>query len=132
MPNNGVRDVAVTSRTAHPRFMSTGVTFSRATNADSPVAQEIVGEALDDHGLGRLLNTSDKDLLDLEGHHDARGGVFELTHHHSIDGPVGVLGWRPGGNGTIELKKVYLRRWHQPHRSSEQNGSGRPDMCPSV
>lgn len=26
------------------------------------------------------------------------------------DEPVGVLGWRPGANGTVELKKVYLRR----------------------
>lgn len=92
------------------RAMSTAVTFTRATNVDCATAQEIVAEALADHGLGLLLHTSDKDLLDLESHYDARGGVFELIHHVSIDGPVGVLGWRPGGDGTVELKKVYLRR----------------------
>lgn len=86
------------------------VEFRRATNADCAIAQEIVREALGDHGLDILLDTSDKDLRDLEAHYDARGGAFELVFVAGRDEPVGVLGWRPGVNGTVELKKVYLRR----------------------
>jgi putative acetyltransferase len=86
------------------------IEFRRATNADCALAQEIVHEALGDHGLGILLDTSDKDLRDLEGHYDARGGAFELIFVADRDAPIGVLGWRPGVNGTVELKKVYLRR----------------------
>jgi GNAT superfamily N-acetyltransferase len=84
--------------------------FRRATNADRTTAQAIVREALAEHGLGLLLETSDKDLLDLEAHYDARGGAFELIYAAPNDEPVGVLGWRPGANRTVELKKVYLRR----------------------
>jgi GNAT superfamily N-acetyltransferase len=86
------------------------IEFRRATNADSAVAQDIVREALGDHGLGLLLDTSDKDLRDLEAHYDARGGAFELIFVEGRDEPIGVLGWRPGMDGTVELKKVYLRR----------------------
>ena len=86
------------------------IEFRRATNADCAVAQDIVDEALGDHGLGILIETSDKDLLDLEGHYDARGGAFELIFVAGREEPIGVLGWRPGMDGTVELKKVYLRR----------------------
>jgi GNAT superfamily N-acetyltransferase len=86
------------------------IEFRRATNADCAVAQGIVHEALGDHGLGILLDTSDKDLRDLEGHYDGRGGAFELIFVAGRDEPIGVLGWRPGVDGTVELKKVYLRR----------------------
>ena len=86
------------------------IEFRRATNADCAVAQDIVHEALSDHGLGILLDTSDKDLRDLEGHYDVRGGAFELIFVAGRDDPIGVLGWRPGVDGTVELKKVYLRR----------------------
>src|SRR5512132_1500522 len=89
---------------------TTKLEFRRATNADCVIAQAIVREALADHGLGLLLETSDKDLLDLEAHYDARGGVFELISVAPNDEPIGVLGWRPGANGTVALKKVYLRR----------------------
>jgi putative acetyltransferase len=89
---------------------SPAIEFRRATNADCAVAQDVVHEALGDHGLGLLLDTSDKDLRDLEGHYDARGGAFELIFVAGRDEPIGVLGWRPGADGTVELKKVYLRR----------------------
>ena len=86
------------------------VEFRRASNADCAIAQAIVRDALRDHGLDLLLDTSDKDMRDLEAHYDARGGAFELIYGPSSDEPIGVLGWRPGEAGTLELKKVYLRR----------------------
>jgi GNAT superfamily N-acetyltransferase len=91
------------------------VTFRRATNADVAVAQAIVRAALGEYGLDLLLETSDKDLLDLEGHYDAHGGAFELISLGSSGEPIGVLGWRPGSAGTMELKKVYLLRSARGH-----------------
>lgn len=82
------------------------VTFRRASNRDREVALQIVDRALRDYGLQALPATSDRDLLDLEQHYDARGGGFELVE---ADGElVGVLGWRRAGDGVFELKKLYL------------------------
>jgi putative acetyltransferase len=104
---NTVRDAARAASTA--LGVKPAIEFWRATNADCAVAQAIVHEALADHGLGVLLDTSDKDLRDLEAHYDARGGAFELIYLAGRDEPIGVLGWRPGVDRTLELKKVYLR-----------------------
>lgn len=103
-----IHDVAVRARRALVGHVS--IRFRRASNADCLVAQAIVREALADHGLDLLLDTSDKDLHDLEANYDARGGAFELIYTSTSDEPIGVLGWRPGVGGTLELKKVYLRR----------------------
>lgn len=88
-----------------------GVTFRRATNGDRQTAQRLVDGALREYGLHVLLDTSDVDLTDLEGHYDARGGRFELLESNSGD-PLGVLGWRPAadddGARVVELKKLYL------------------------
>jgi GNAT superfamily N-acetyltransferase len=82
------------------------VTFRRATNRDLEAAQQVVDRALRDYGLHVLLDSSDVDLTDLEQHYDARGGCFELME---VAGEViGVLGWRPAGDGVVELKKLYL------------------------
>ena len=90
--------------------LTANLEFRRASNADCLAAQDIVREALGDHGLGLLLDTSDKDLRDLEANYDARGGAFELIFIAASDEPIGVLGWRPGVDGTVELKKIYLLR----------------------
>jgi putative acetyltransferase len=82
------------------------VTFRRASNRDCKIAFQIVDRALRDYGLEAVLERADRDLTDLELHYDARGGGFELIE---ADGePVGVLGWRPAGDGVFELKKLYL------------------------
>jgi putative acetyltransferase len=107
MPPNDISSIQGAAMTER---LAANLEFRRATNADLAIAQAIVREALNDQGLGLLLETSDKDLLDLEAHYDARGGAFELIYAGSSDQPVGVLGWRPGVSGTLELKKVYLRR----------------------
>jgi putative acetyltransferase len=82
------------------------IVFRRATRADSPAAMQLVDQALRDYGLYAVPEAGDVDLTDLEQHYDAHGGCFELIE---IDGKlVGVVGWRPVGDGVIELKKVYL------------------------
>ena len=83
------------------------VTFRRATNRDREVAARVVDEAQREYGLHVLPDSSDVDLTDLEAHYDARGGRFEILE--GADGEVlGVLGWRPAGDGVVELKKLYL------------------------
>jgi ribosomal protein S18 acetylase RimI-like enzyme len=108
-------DVRALARRVRSALGRSTVTFRRATNADVAVAQAIVREALGNHGLDLLLETSDKDLLDLERHYDAHGGAFELISLGSSGDPVGVLGWRPGFAGTMEINKVYLLRSARGH-----------------
>ena len=98
------------SRTQRALAPASRIQFRRATNADCSVAQSIVREALAEYGLDLLLDTSDKDLRDLEAHYDALGGAFELISVSGREEPVGVLSWRPGVGDTLELKKVYLLR----------------------
>lgn len=85
--------------------------FRRATNSDRQTAQRLVDAALREYGLHVLLDSSDIDLTDLEGHYDLRGGRFELLESASSE-PLGVLGWRPAadddGACVVELKKLYL------------------------
>lgn len=80
--------------------------FRRASNQDLALVQHIVDEALREHGLGVLLDSSDVDLTDIERHYDQRGGTFEIIE--TDGGALGVLGWRPTETGLCELKKLYL------------------------
>lgn len=82
------------------------VAFRRATRGDSPAALQLVDRALRDYGLYAVPDAGDVDLTDLEQHYDARGGCFELIEAGGEI--VGVVGWRPAGDGVIELKKLYL------------------------
>jgi GNAT superfamily N-acetyltransferase len=80
--------------------------FRRATRRDGPVAMQLVDRALREYGLYAVPDAGDIDLADLEQHYDARGGCFELIEAGGE--VVGVVGWRPAGDGVIELKKLYL------------------------
>jgi GNAT superfamily N-acetyltransferase len=82
------------------------VAFRRATRADSPIALQLVDRALREYGLYAAPDAGDIDLTDLERHYDARGGCFELIEAGGE--VIGVVGWRPAGDGAIELKKLYL------------------------
>src|ERR1051325_10239651 len=82
------------------------VMIRRASNRDREIAFQIVDRALRDYGLEAVLERADRDLSDLAQHYDARGGGFELIE---LGGEaVGVVGWRPAGDGVFELKKLYL------------------------
>ena len=82
------------------------IVFRRATRGDSPIAVQLVDRALRDYGLYAVPDAGDIDLTDLEQHYHARGGCFELIEAGGE--VVGVVGWRPAGDGVIELKKLYL------------------------
>ena len=94
------------------------VAFRRATRRDSAVAMQLVDRALREYGLHAVPDAGDIDLTDLEHHYDARGGCFELIEAGGE--VIGVVGWRPAGDGVIELKKLYLASSAQnpkPHHS---------------
>ena len=82
------------------------IVFRRATRGDSAAAMQLVDRALRDYGLYAVPDAGDIDLTDPEQHYDARGGCFELIEAGGE--VVGVIGWRPAGDGVIELKKLYL------------------------
>lgn len=82
------------------------IAFRRATRGDSAIAMQLVDRALRDYGLYAVPEAGDIDLTDVEQHYDARGGCFELIEAGGA--VVGVVGWRPAGDGVIELKKLYL------------------------
>jgi GNAT superfamily N-acetyltransferase len=90
------------------------VRFRRATNADCPIAQQVVDRALRDYGLHVVLERGDRDLADLEAHYDARGGRFELIETGEGE-VVGVVGWRPASDEVVELKKLYLTAHARGH-----------------
>jgi putative acetyltransferase len=82
------------------------VTFRRATSRDGAAARQLIEQALRDYGLSFRVDDGDRDVADIEQHYDARGGCFELLEAGGEI--VGVLGWRPAGDGIIELKKLYV------------------------
>ena len=83
------------------------VTFRRATNRDCAVATRVVDGALREYGLHAILDGGDVDLTDIDGYYNSRGGHFELLEDASGD-VLGVLAWKSGGEGVVELKKLYL------------------------
>lgn len=82
------------------------IVFRRADNRDCALAQQIVDRALRDYGLHVVLDVDDRDLTDLEQYYDAKGGAFEVIELGGA--PVGVVSWRAGEGGVVELKKLYL------------------------
>ena len=89
------------------RRSPTDVVFRRATNRDCAAAQRVVDGTLREYGLHAILDGTDVDLTDIEAYYDARGGHFELLEDANGD-VLGVLAWKSGGDGVIELKKLYL------------------------
>ena len=84
-----------------------GVTFRRATNRDCEAATRVVDGALREYGLHAILDGADVDLTDIDTYYNARGGHFELLEDSAGD-VLGVLAWKSGGDGVVELKKLYL------------------------
>jgi putative acetyltransferase len=82
------------------------IAFRQATDGDAQVALSVVDRALREYGLWAVPEAGDNDVVAIEHHYDARGGRLELIE---LGGEVvGVVGWRPAGGDTFELKKLYL------------------------
>lgn len=79
----------------------------RATNDDGDAVRELVFGVLAEYGLKSDREGTDRDLDDLAGHYDARGGRFDV-----IAAPegriVGCVGLYPLQEGVVELRKMYL------------------------
>lgn len=89
-----------------------------ATNADGPAVRDLVFGVLREYGLKPDPCSTDLDLFDLEGHYAMKGGRFDVLVN--AEGHVlGSVGLMPTGDGSCELRKMYL------HRSARGRGWGR-------
>lgn len=79
----------------------------RATNADGDAVRDLVFGILTEYGLTGDREGTDRDLDDIVGSYDERGGRFDVLE--SEDGRiVGCVGLYPLRDGVVELRKMYL------------------------
>lgn len=89
-----------------------------ATNADGPRLQALVFGVLREYGLEPDPSGTDTDLLDVEGFYQAPGGMFEVAEE---DGRLlGSVGLMVRGDGTCELRKMYLAPEARGHGLGKQ------------
>ena len=80
-----------------------------ATNADAEAVRTLVFGSLREYGLHPSPQDTDTDLFDIEASYFARGGRFDLLVAAGVN-IVGTVGLYPTGNGTVELRKMYLHK----------------------
>ena len=83
-----------------------------ATNADAEAVRTLVFGVLREYGLTPSPEDTDADLFDIEGSYHRRGGRFDVL----VDGDatiIATIGLFPLGDGTVELRKMYLERRHR-------------------
>jgi molybdate transport system substrate-binding protein len=86
-----------------------GIAIRRAVPADAAAAREIVFDTLVDYGFTPEPQGTDADLMDLDAGFFSRGGAFDVAC--APDGTVvGCCGLKPMGHGSVELRKMYLRK----------------------
>ena len=79
----------------------------RATNQDGDSVRELVFGVLAEYGLTGDREGTDRDLDDLVGSYEDRGGRFDVLV--AEDGRiVGCVGLSPLREGVVELRKMYL------------------------
>ena len=84
-------------------------TLRPATHADAPAVREMVFAILREYNLQPDPAETDADLTNIEEFY--RNGWFAvLEQNGQIIGSVGLL---PVGEGTVELRKMYLRPEHR-------------------
>lgn len=80
----------------------------RATNADGDAVRELVFGVLAEFGLSGDRAGTDRDLDDIVGNYDERGGRFYVLV--DADGSIaGCVGLYPLREEVVELRKMYLR-----------------------
>lgn len=84
-------------------------TIRPATAADGEAARAVVFPVLEAYGLKPEPEGTDADLFDLDGAYWRSGGAFFVVED-SQGRVVGTCGLKPLGEGTAELRKMYLTR----------------------
>jgi molybdate transport system substrate-binding protein len=91
-----------------------GYAIRPVTPADFEAIRALVFGTLHDYGLTPDLAGTDRDLEDPIAHYVARGGAFDVA----IDAHgrfAGCCGLYPEGDGTCELRKMYLEKDARGH-----------------
>ena len=94
------------------------LTLRPATNADAEAVRKLVFGVLREYGLKPSPDDTDADLFDIEASYFARGGRFDVLMAARVN-IVGTVGLYPSGDGTVELRKMYL------HKQLRGQGDGR-------
>jgi len=83
-----------------------------ATNADAANVRDLVFTVLREFGLEPDAGSTDADLMDIERSYLGSGGAFDvlIVPDGSI---VGCVGLHPVGEGSVELRKMYLLPEHR-------------------
>jgi putative acetyltransferase len=78
----------------------------RATKQDEAGIWALISTVLSSFGIAADLRTTDRDLTDIEGHYQDRGGVFLVL----LDGPIviGTVAVRRESAQVCELCRMYL------------------------
>lgn len=84
----------------------TSVVLRAATAADSPAVRSLIHAALIEHGLTPEPDGTDADLADIEASY--RDGHFWVLER--AGDIIGSCALYPRGQGTVELRKMYLAR----------------------
>jgi putative acetyltransferase len=77
-----------------------------ASAADGPAIRALIESVLVEHGLLPDPSGIDADLVDVVASYHDRGGVFDVVEDEGV--VVGTMGLLPLGEGTCELRKMYL------------------------
>lgn len=78
-----------------------------ARNKDTDEIRTLIFETLIEYGLSPDPRGTDADLDDIEANYAKRGGFFEVLENER-GRIVGTVGLYPLGDGTCELRKMYL------------------------
>ncbi|MBN1533249.1 MAG: GNAT family N-acetyltransferase [Spirochaetes bacterium] len=94
-----------------------GTCIRTARKSDSPGIRDLVFAVLREYGLAPDPEQTDRDLEDVEASYLDRGGIFLVLEANSaLRGTAGLI---PTGDGTCEIRKMYL------HRDYRGRGIGR-------
>ena len=80
-----------------------------ASNEDCGRVQALVFGVLREYGLEPDLESTDRDIADIEAHYTNRGGIFELIED-AEGNLLGTCGLYPISAETVELRKMYFAR----------------------
>ena len=77
-----------------------------ATNADQPAIWALISAVLGSYGITTSLDTTDRDLADIEASYASKGGSFFVL----LDGPtvVGTVALHRESESSCELCRMYL------------------------
>lgn len=108
-PARPMNDAIADRSPGSPAGLPPGWRLRNARRGDEAATQALVFGILAEYGLRPDPEGTDRDLYDLEGAYAGAGGWFAVLVD-AADQVRASVGLMPVGNGTVELRKMYLDR----------------------